>query len=143
MLIQKADRVNFSKASSYQQRLIIQRVTDDCIAKFEQLKLKKAYKYILYKVNTQSSSIVVDKTGPSNASDEDFIAAFPTDECRYAVYSTTAERILFINFPADGANMRSKMILASSRDTLRRRLAGVQKEYEATDLDELKKAIRK
>ena len=67
-------------------------VDDECKLKFLELKAKRSYRFIVYKIEQQQ--VVVDKLGEPNESYEDFTASFPDNECRYAVYDfdfTTAE----------------------------------------------------
>jgi len=59
-------------------------VHDDCKLKFQELKARRIYRYITFKIEEQS--VVVDKIGGSNEKYEDFQASLPSNECRYAVY---------------------------------------------------------
>lgn len=56
----------------------------DCVSTFEELKLKKNYSYIIYKLSPDKKSIIVDSTAKSTY--ETFIAALPATDCRYAVF---------------------------------------------------------
>lgn len=61
-------------------------VNDECKLKFLELKAKRTYRYIIYKIEEKQKQVVVDKVGdPANGYD-DFTANLPADECRYAVY---------------------------------------------------------
>jgi len=66
-------------------------VDDQCLDAFQELKLKKKYKYIVYKVSEDSSMIVVEKVAEEGSYD-DFIAALPTEECRYAIFDFEYEK---------------------------------------------------
>ncbi|KAE9597749.1 putative ADF/Cofilin, ADF-H/Gelsolin-like domain-containing protein [Lupinus albus] len=59
-------------------------VHDDCKLRFQELKSKRSYRFILFKIEQQQ--VVVDKLGEPTESYDDFMASFPADECRYAVY---------------------------------------------------------
>jgi len=59
-------------------------VHDDCKLKFQELKSKRNYRYVVFKIEEQQ--VVVEKLGGPTASYEDFMACFPPNECRYAVY---------------------------------------------------------
>ena len=59
-------------------------VNDECKLRFLELKAKRSYRFIVYKIEQQQ--VVIDKLGGPNESYEDFTASFPPDECRYAVY---------------------------------------------------------
>lgn len=67
-------------------------VNDDCKLKFLELKAKRNYRYIVYKIEDQQ--VVVEKLGGPDESYDDFTNSLPADECRYAVYDfdfTTVE----------------------------------------------------
>lgn len=60
-------------------------VSDAVVEAFQDLKLKKKYKFIIFKISDDAKQIDVEKTVES-ANYDDFIAALPTDGCRYCVY---------------------------------------------------------
>ncbi|KAE8729946.1 Actin-depolymerizing factor 1 [Hibiscus syriacus] len=118
-------------------------VDDECKLKFLELKAKRNYRFIVFKINNQQ--VVVDKLGGPDETYEDFSAALPVDECRYAVFDfdfTTAEncqksKIFFIAWAPDTSRVRSKMVYASSKDRFKRELDGIQVELQATDPSEM------
>lgn len=59
-------------------------VDDECKLKFRELKAKRSYRFITFKIEEQQ--VVVDKVGSPEESYEDFTNSLPADECRYAVY---------------------------------------------------------
>jgi len=79
-------------------------VHDDCKLKFLELKAKRTYRFIVFKIEEKQKQVLVEKVGEPVQSYEDFAASLPADECRYAVYDfdfVTEEncqksRILFI-----------------------------------------------
>ncbi|WVY97919.1 hypothetical protein V8G54_030070 [Vigna mungo] len=120
-------------------------VHDDCKLKFLELKAKRTYRYIVYKIEEKQKQVVVEKLGEPANGYEDFTASLPADECRYAVYDfdfVTEEncqksRIFFIAWSPDTSRVRSKMIYASSKDRFKRELDGIQVELQATDPTEM------
>lgn len=60
-------------------------VDDAAVMAYQELKLKKAYKFVLFRVADDKKSITLEKT-VATATYQDFIEAFPKDQCRYAVY---------------------------------------------------------
>ncbi|TDH67236.1 hypothetical protein CCR75_000447 [Bremia lactucae] len=58
--------------------------TDAVVAEFKQLKMRRKYRYALFRI--EADKIVVDITAPPSASFADFCAALPDSDCRYAVY---------------------------------------------------------
>lgn len=172
---------------------------------FQDFKLKKAYRFIIFKLADDFTSIGVEKQAPPSATYDEFVKSLPKDGCRYAVYDfeyTTADgprnKLLFFTWyvfdpgisswwhqstytlaivdnvpwhlstctltisrrepliyiqpckdyhltPAytnnsrspDTAKIKPKMIYASSKDGLRKKLDGVYTEIQCTDLSEV------
>jgi hypothetical protein len=61
-------------------------VHDDCKLKFLELKAKRTYRFIVYKIEEKQKEVIVEKLGEPTDSYEDFSACLPANECRYAVY---------------------------------------------------------
>lgn len=59
-------------------------VDDECKLKFLELKAKRNYRYITFKIEEQK--VTIDKIGGPNETYEDFTNSLPGDECRYAVF---------------------------------------------------------
>ena len=120
-------------------------VHDECKLKFLELKAKRTYRYIIFKIEEKQKEVIVEKVGEPGQSHEDFAASLPATECRYAVFDydfVTEEncqksRIFFIAWSPDTARVRSKMIYASSKDRFKRELDGIQVELQATDPTEM------
>ncbi|XP_022777260.1 actin-depolymerizing factor 1-like [Durio zibethinus] len=120
-------------------------VNDECKLRFLELKAKRSYRFIVFKIEEKIQQVVVEKLGEPNDSYEDLSASLPSNECRYAVYDfdfTTDEncqksKIFFIAWSPDTSRVRSKMLYASSKDRFRRELDGVQVELQATDRCEM------
>ncbi|CAA0834366.1 Actin-depolymerizing factor 12 [Striga hermonthica] len=114
-------------------------VQDDCKLRFLDLKAKRNYRYIIFKIDGQR--VVVEKLGQPSLDYDDFAAALPPDECRYAVYDfdfVTSEncqksKIFFIAWSPDTSKVRMKMVYASSKDRFKRELDGIQVELQATE----------
>ncbi|RZC57538.1 hypothetical protein C5167_004838 [Papaver somniferum] len=118
-------------------------VSDECKLKFLELKAKRNYRFIVFKIENQQ--VVVEKLGDPSETYDDFAACLPESECRYAVYDfdfTTNEncqksKIFFIAWSPDTSKVRSKMLYASSKDRFKRELDGIQVELQATDPSEM------
>ncbi|KAL4384974.1 hypothetical protein GQ457_15G002190 [Hibiscus cannabinus] len=118
-------------------------VDDECKLKFLELKARRNYRYIIFKIHEQR--VVVDKVGSPTSTYEEFTASLPANECRYAVFDfdfTTDEncqksKIFFIAWAPDTSRVRSKMVYASSKDRFKRELDGIQVELQATDPSEM------
>uniref|UniRef100_J3M3C4 ADF-H domain-containing protein n=1 Tax=Oryza brachyantha TaxID=4533 RepID=J3M3C4_ORYBR len=116
-------------------------VDDECKLRFLELKAKRTYRFIIYKIDEKKKMVVVEKVGEPILNYDDFAASLPANECRYAIFDydfVTEEncqksKIFFIAWSPDTARVRSKMIYASSKDRFKRELDGIQVELQATD----------
>ncbi|OMO66192.1 Actin-binding, cofilin/tropomyosin type [Corchorus capsularis] len=99
-------------------------VDDECKLKFLELKAKRTYRFIVFKIEEKQKQVIVEKLGEPGQSYDDFTASLPADECRYAV-------------SPDTSRVRNKMIYASSKDRFKRELDGIQVELQATDASEM------
>ncbi|KAF4400206.1 hypothetical protein G4B88_019415 [Cannabis sativa] len=86
-------------------------VSDECKLKFLELKTKRNYRFIVFKIENQE--VVVEKLGSPGDSYDAFTDSLPANECRYA------------------------MVYASSKDRFKRELDGIQVELQATDPSEI------
>ncbi|XP_058101658.1 actin-depolymerizing factor-like [Magnolia sinica] len=120
-------------------------VADHTKAAFMELKRKKVYRYVIFKIDEQKKEVVVEKTGGPAESYDDFTAALPENDCRYAVYDfdfVTAEncqksKIFFIAWSPSISRIRAKMLYATSKERFRRELDGIHYEIQATDPTEM------
>ncbi|GER57541.1 actin-depolymerizing factor [Striga asiatica] len=107
-------------------------VHDDCKLRFLELKAKRNYRFIIFKIEEKIHQVVIEKLGQPGESYDDFAASLPENECRYAVFDfdfTTDEncqksKIFFIAWSPDSSRIRSKMVYASSKDRFKRELDG-------------------
>ncbi|KAI5060980.1 hypothetical protein GOP47_0023485 [Adiantum capillus-veneris] len=119
-------------------------VDDEYKVKFMELKRKKEYRYIIFKMDQAAPKITVEKTGAPNESYDEFTNSLPEGDCRYAVYhfefvtkdNCQKSKIFFISWSPDVSRVRSKMLYASSKDRLKREL-DVHHEVQATDTTEV------
>ncbi|KAG0325800.1 cofilin, partial [Podila humilis] len=121
-------------------------VNDDCLSIYQELKIGKKHRYVIYKLSDDLKAIEVAKTSGSSSTYEDFIAELPEDDCRYAVYDFAFEakggagqrnKIVFITWSPSNSKIKAKMVYASSKDSLRRALQGIAVEVQGTDYDEV------
>ncbi|KAK9477445.1 hypothetical protein V1514DRAFT_333678 [Lipomyces japonicus] len=120
-------------------------VSNDVQNAFQQLKLGKQSKFIVFKINDSKTEIIVEEKS-SNDSYEEFLTKLPEDDCRYAIYDFEYElgnnegkrsKIIFFTWSPDTASVRSKMLYASSKDAIRRTLNGIAAEIQGTDFSEV------
>lgn len=132
-------------------------VNDECVKEFENMKTRKAYYGIVYKLSDDLKSIEVDKTFANPSSDEgdtvsddyqkfaDYLLSCGAEsDCRYACYDirfTTSEgvrrnKLVFITFCPENAKIKKKMVYSSSKDTLKSKLIGIL-DVQANDASDL------
>ncbi|KAL6860294.1 cofilin [Amphichorda felina] len=128
----------------------------DCITAFNELKLNKKYKYIVFKLSDNYKEIVVEEASDDKDWDnfrEKLINATAKSKSgvvgkgpRYAVYDFEyslasgdgiRNKITFIAWSPDDAGVQPKMIYASSKEALKRSLTGIATELQANDPDDI------
>jgi cofilin len=120
-------------------------VADDIITKFQELKLGHSLRYIICKLNSNSTEVVVEKSGAPSATYQEFLQELPSDDCRYAVYDFEfsledggkRNKILFVLWAPDSAKIKNKMLYTSSKADLKKKLVGIATEIQATDASEI------
>ncbi|XP_020085604.1 uncharacterized protein LOC109708313 [Ananas comosus] len=120
-------------------------VSDECKIKFLELKAKRNFRFIVFKIDEKVQQVMVERLGEPTESYDDFTACLPHNECRYAVFdfdfitdeNCQKSKIFFISWSPDAAKVRSKMLYASSKDRFKRELDGIQVELQATDPSEM------
>ncbi|XP_044509371.1 actin-depolymerizing factor 9-like [Mangifera indica] len=120
-------------------------VADECKNSFMEMKWKKVFRYIVFKIDENSKFVTVDKVGGPGASYNDLAASLPNDDCRYAVFdfdfvtvdNCRMSKIFFIAWSPEASRIRAKMLYATSKAGLRRVLDGIHYEVQATDPAEM------
>lgn len=131
-------------------------VSPECISKFNELKLGKSIKYIIYKLSDDYKEVVIEETSEDadwDAFREKLVNAKSKTKNgkevkgpRYAVYDFAYDlasgegsrsKITFIAWSPDDAGIQPKMIYASSKDALKRSLNGLAAELQANDEDDI------
>jgi len=131
-------------------------ISPDCVSKFNELKLNKKIKYILYKLDDGYKQIVVEEASENGDWDhfrEKLLSAKSKNKAgkegkgpRYAVYDFNYDlasgegsrsKITFIAWSPDDAGIQPKMVYASSKDALKKALNGIAVEFQANDEDDI------
>jgi len=131
-------------------------ISPDCVTKFNELKLNKKIKYIIYKLSDDYKEVVVEEAsedGDWEAFREKLVNATSKNKTgkvgkgpRYAVYDVqyslasgegVRSKITFIAWSPDDAGITAKMVYASSKDALKRALNGIATEFQANDEDDI------
>ena len=123
-------------------------VADDCVTKFNELKLGHTYRYLILKLNDDSTEIIVEHEGGPDATYDEFKGKLPADDGRYAIFDFEFDtkdggkrnKILFILWAPDSAKIKSKMLYTSSKADLKKMLVGIGAEIQGTDNSEIDEA---
>ena len=74
-----------------------------------------------------------------------FVKMLPDKDCRYTLYDATYETkeskkedLVFIFWAPESAPLKSKMIYASSKDAIKKKLTGIKHELQANCYEEVK-----
>ncbi|RIB12695.1 hypothetical protein C2G38_2327992 [Gigaspora rosea] len=144
------------KVNSNSQSLLNITVPDECVNIYNDLKLHKKYKYILYKFSDDKTHFIIDKAVETIASDENdgtnykksyekFYAELTIKKVPYfAVYDFDYEKlgegcrkkIVFISWIPENADNKNKFISAASRQVLKTKL-DVSFQIDGTDAKEI------
>ncbi|KAI4600360.1 cofilin [Pestalotiopsis sp. 9143b] len=131
-------------------------VSQECINAFNDLKLAKKFKFIVFKLSDNNREIVVEEASTDgdwevfreklvNAQHKSKTGAVGKGP-RYAVYDFeyqlasgegSRNKITFIAWSPDDAGVMAKMVYASSKDALKRALNGIATEIQANDQDDI------
>mmetsp|Transcript_4950 Transcript_4950/g.6927 ORF Transcript_4950/g.6927 Transcript_4950/m.6927 type:complete len:119 (+) Transcript_4950:3-359(+) len=107
--------------------------------------MARGRRYVIFKIENKKE-IVLDCEGPSEETLADFRKKLPDDQPRYALvdidYQTADGRpqskLCFIFWsPDDKTNVKDRMIYASSKDAIKKKLTGIMKEIQANDMSDL------
>ncbi|KAF7232056.1 hypothetical protein EG68_11616 [Paragonimus skrjabini miyazakii] len=122
-----------------------------CIDAFNDLKLRKTYRYILFHIYNNEEIQILRKADRSATYDDfkqDLLDAMDEGEGRYAVFDyecpTKMPTLIFVSWTPSVLNIRKKLIYAASKDAIQKKLIGIKHAVEANDLDEIEEEeIRK
>eukprot|EP01100_Stratorugosa_tubuloviscum_P013512 TRINITY_DN6799_c0_g1_i1.p1 TRINITY_DN6799_c0_g1~~TRINITY_DN6799_c0_g1_i1.p1 ORF type:complete len:138 (-),score=58.04 TRINITY_DN6799_c0_g1_i1:19-432(-) len=114
-------------------------ISQEVIDIFQDLKNGDNYRFAIYKLSADYQFMIVDTVGPLNATYDEFIAKLPLNDCRFAVFNfefkegdILRKKILLFCWYPDTAKIKVKMITAAVKDSLKRKLVGINYEIGAT-----------
>ncbi|KAH6891138.1 hypothetical protein B0T10DRAFT_458539 [Thelonectria olida] len=146
----------FETAALTNRRTSSAAVSQESISTYNDLKLNKKLKYIVFKLSDDNKEIVVEHASENNDWDdfrEKLINATSKTRSgavckgpRYAVYDFeyqlasgdgTRNKLVFLAWSPDDAGIQPKMIYAASKEALKRALTGIATELQANDQDDI------
>jgi cofilin len=131
-------------------------VAPECISTFNELKLGKSIKWIIYKISDDWKEIVVEEssTDPDYGTFRDKLLSAKSKDRRgkegiggrYAVFDVeydldsgegTRNKITFISWCPDDAPQYPRMMYSSSKEAIKRALNGLAADIQANDADDI------
>lgn len=121
------------------------KVSDECIAKCNSLRLGNQFRYIILGFNDQLTHVVVNKISPPDASHDDFLDDLPLDQVCYAIYNFQFEsddgqprtKTIFVIWAPRQAPLKMKMVVAGTALTVKSSIPGIQVEMQGGTHEEL------
>jgi cofilin len=116
----------------------------DCMEAFNAVKDPNGpTSFVIFKI--EHEQIAVDQVGNNSMAYADFVALLPAHEPRFCVYDYNYQndeghkrsKLVFIFWSPESVNPRLRMTYATGQKGLVRRLQGIQREVQATDLSEV------
>ena len=119
-------------------------VNEACLRDYEDLKMHSMYQGLVFKVHEQRE-VVVEQQVPLNTTFEHFKQSLPRNEQRFAIFDFhflsndghPRQKLIFIHWSPEYSPVAGKMLYASSKENLKKRLSGIAKEFQATDDSDL------
>ena len=118
-------------------------VNDECVSIYNEMKLKKNYKYVTFFIEDKKEIKISDK-GEASKTSEDFKKSLPEDQPRYGFvdieYTTDRKqsKLTFVMWsPDDKCSVKDKMLHAPSKDALKKKCTGIMKELQANEMGDL------
>nr|AGM32390.1 cofilin/tropomyosin-type actin-binding protein [Coptotermes formosanus] len=117
------------------------KVSDEVVQLWNELKIGKKYRWVIFTFSANLKEIIVEKKGEKDASYSSFLDELPPKDVRYAIYDydfpmedgTVRNKIVFVIWAPDVAPARRKMIITGSKVSLKNALPGVSVELQAND----------
>jgi cofilin len=60
-------------------------VSNECVTEFNEFKIRNKYRYMIFNI-VGGKEVKIEKTGPPNATYDQFLADLPANDARYAVF---------------------------------------------------------
>lgn len=118
-------------------------VDDACVTAFNDLKTKKASRFLIFKI-VADTSVKVASIGDRAKTYNDFVAELGKDEPAYAVFDfdydfegVPRNKLLFITWIPDTAKAKPKMTYSSTKDALAQKIGGGTQTIQANDFSQV------
>ena len=123
-------------------------ISPEVVAQFTDLRMKRAYRYLVFKVNDTQTGIEVEHAGARDASFETFRSHMPTDQPRYAIYDLEFKKsdhpeskLIFVMYSPDTCTQGSlRFVYSTHKDAMKQKCSPVHKEMQVNDHADIKEA---
>ncbi|KAI7805830.1 non-muscle cofilin 1, partial [Triplophysa rosa] len=137
-------------------------ISDEVVKYYDLIRVRKQgeqererFKLVMMRISDDQKSIIVDHDNclrnkdVENAADifEAVVSKLPPKECRYCLYDchyatteSVKEDLIFIMWAPESANLKSKMLYASSRNDLKKKIPGLKFEWQVNDPSDIHKS---
>ena len=123
----------------------------DVTEKFDAMKLRKEFKFLICKIENEAE-IICEHAGGPDATYDECRSLLPPDEPRFVVFDydlkienenppRVEQKLTFIHWVPETSKPRNKMASSSSKEPFKRALVGVQKDLQATDPSEIEQSF--
>ena len=111
--------------------------------------MKRAYRYLIFKINEGQNGVELEHAGPRDATFDAFKSHMPTDQPRYAVFDlefTTADgrkegKLLFLMYSPDScAQGNLRFLYSTNKDAMKQKCSPVHKELQINEHADLKES---
>lgn len=97
----------------------------------------RKWKYLVFKLDNDGSSYIIDKKGEPSSTFENFKNDVPKNEPRYLVYDLDIvtydgrkeNKIIFILYSPDNSNVKHKFTYSTGKERLKSAIGAVNKEF--------------
>jgi cofilin len=121
------------------------KVGDDCITAWNDIKIGHKCRYVIFTFSDDFAKVLVEKKADPLKTYDDFLNDLPQHDVRYAVFDfdfkaddgTDRNKLIFIVWAPDTAPVKKKMVIASTKSSVKNAFAGVGVEIQATDDSEI------
>lgn len=120
-----------------------------CVDAVQGLVKQRKFRGVTLKITPDLTAVKLEKTyeaeeGKPKDAWNKFIKDLPEDDCRFGIYDfpyehqgSTKTRVLFLLWSPEYSKVKSKMIYASSQEGVTTKVAGIQRQIQATDPEEI------
>jgi len=124
------------------------RLGEGVLEAYNAMKGKSKNKFVIFKISERAGEVGLDYAGTKDDSYDDFLEGLPDGECRFGVYDYEYEnadgcifnKFVFVSWSPDCAQVKQKMLYASTGAFLKEQLDGIALELQASDHSEVEEA---